>query len=89
MPVSLDTSQITMMVEPGGQRVWIESGAFVEYLRMIERKGVDQAAAAYEARDLVTYAGLMAIQDTVRQIADSIVVTAMSAQDAVRSGHGS
>lgn len=89
MPVSLDTSQITMMVEPGGQRVWIETNAFVEYLRMIERKGADQAAAAYEARDLVTYAGLMAIQDTVRQIADSIVVTAMSAQDAVRSGHGS
>lgn len=78
-----------MMVEPGGQRVWIESGAFVEYLRMIERKGVDQAAAAYEARDLVTYAGLMAIQDTVRQIADSIVVTAMSAQDTVRGSHGS
>lgn len=78
-----------MMVEPGGQRVWIESGAFVEYLRMIERRGVEQATAAYEARDLVTYAGLMAIQDTVRQIADSIVVTAMSAQDAVRGSHGS
>ena len=78
-----------MMVEPGGQRVWIESGAFVEYLRMIERRGVEQATAAYEARDLVTYAGLMAIQDTVRQIADSIVVTAMSAQDTVRGSHGS
>lgn len=78
-----------MMVEPGGQRVWIETNAFIEYLRMIERKSSAQATAAYEARDLVTYAGLMAIQDTVRQIADSIVVTAMSAQDAVRSGHGS
>jgi hypothetical protein len=78
-----------MMVEPGGQRVWIETNAFVEYLRMIEQKGTEQAAAAYEAKDLVTYAGLMAIQDTVRQIADSIVVTAMSAQDSVRGGHGS
>ena len=44
--MSLDTSQITMMVEPNGQRVWIETGAFVEYLRMIERKGAEQAAAA-------------------------------------------
>lgn len=79
-----------MMVEPSGQRVWIESTAFVEYLRMIERKSMGQATAAYEARDLVTYAGLMAIQDTVRQIADSIVVTTMSAHDSMRSGqHGS
>lgn len=78
-----------MMVEPNGQRVWIETGAFVEYLRMIERKGAEQAAAAFEAKDLVTYAGLMAIQDTVRQIADSIIVTAMSAQDTVRGSHGS
>lgn len=78
-----------MMVEPNGQRVWIETGAFVEYLRMIERKGASQAAAAFESKDLVTYAGLMAIQDTVRQIADSIIVTAMSAQDTVRGSHGS
>ena len=78
-----------MMVEPNGQRVWIETGAFVEYLRMIERKGAEQAAAAFESKDLVTYAGLMAIQDTVRQIADSIIVTAMSAQDTVRGSHGS
>jgi len=79
-----------MMVEPNGQRVWIESNAFVEYLRMIERKSSGQAVSALEARDVVTYAGLMAIQDTVRQIADSIVVTAMSAQDAMRGEqHGS
>lgn len=78
-----------MMVEPSGERVWIETGAFVEYLRMIERKGAEQAAQAYDSRDLVTYAGLMAIQDTVRQIADSIVVTAMEAQNTVRSGRGS
>jgi hypothetical protein len=88
--MSVDTSAITMMVEPNGQRVWIESGAFVEYLRMIERRGRQQADAALESRDLMTYAGLMAIQDTVRQIADSIVVTSMSAQDAMRGGqHGS
>jgi hypothetical protein len=77
-----------MMVEPGNQRVWIESNAFVEYLRMIERKSAGQADAALEARDLVTYAGLMAIQDTVRQIADSIVVTSMSEQDSMRSRDG-
>jgi hypothetical protein len=77
-----------MMVEPGNHRVWIESNAFVEYLRMIERKSLGQADGALEARDLVTYAGLMAIQDTVRQIADSIVVTSMSAQDSMRSRDG-
>lgn len=77
-------SQITMMVEPGGQRVWIECDAFVEYLRMVERNGIAAAVVAYEKRDSLTYAGLMAVQDTVRQIADSLVVTSMEAQDTVR-----
>jgi hypothetical protein len=77
-----------MMVEPGNNRVWIESNAFIEYLRMIERKSAVQAEAALTARDVVTYAGLMAIQDTVRQIGDSIAVTAMEAQETMRSRDG-
>jgi hypothetical protein len=77
-----------MMVEPGNHRVWIESEAFIEYLRMIVRRSVSQAETALEVRDLVTYAGLMAIQDTLRQIADSIAVTAMEAQETLRSRDG-
>ena len=88
MPI--DTSQIMMMVEPGNNRVWIECDAFVEYLRMVERKGHATLAAHGDPPDPKMYAVLMAIQDTVRQIADSLVVTAMSAQDtAMRGSHGS
>lgn len=77
-----------MMVEPGNHRVWIESEAFIEYLRSIARRSATQSEAALEARDLVTYAGLMAIQDTIRQVADSIAVTAMEAQETMRSRDG-
>lgn len=77
-----------MMVEPGNHRVWIECDAFVEYLRMVERKGHAAANAALDSQDPTMYTGLMAIQDTVRQIADSLVVTAMSAQDTMRGSHG-
>ena len=86
MLVSLDTKAITMMVEPGNHRVWIECTAFVEYLRMVERRGIDAAAGALKSEDAMTYAGLTAIHDTIRQIADSLIVTAMEAQETVARG---
>ena len=83
--MSLDDQDMVMMVEPSG-RVWIEVDSFVEYLRTIEVRGRDQAVEHFEQRDMFTYTGLMAIQDTIRQIADSLVVTSMEAQDKMRGG---
>lgn len=80
-----DEKDMVMMVEPSG-RVWIDSDSFVEYLRAIELRGRDKAAVEMQAGEVVNYAALMAIQDTVRQMADSIVVTAMEARDKMKEG---
>lgn len=77
---------ITMMVEPGGSRVWVEVESFVEYLRATERRGVSQAQDALADRDALTYAGLTAVHDTLRQIADSLTVTALEARETTLGG---
>lgn len=74
-----------MMVEPSG-RVWIECDSFIDYLRIVEVSGRERAVAEFERQEMLNYAGLMAIQDTIRQIADSLVVTSMEAQDKMRGG---
>lgn len=86
MLVSIDeVRDMVMMVEPSG-RVWIDCDSFVEYLRMIEFRGRDQAAVEYRSGEVMNYAALMAIQDTVRQMADSLVVTSMEARDRMKEG---
>lgn len=82
MPMPLD---ITLMVEPSGERVWVDTSSLVEYLRHVERAGVAQAQSALESKDALTYAGLTAVHDTIRQLADSLTVTALEAQETMRS----
>ena len=76
--MSVAARDLTMMVEPSG-RVWIDSQSFVDYLRMVEARSRKEATARHGDNDIVSYAALMAVQDTIRQIADSLTVTAMEA----------
>ena len=69
---------MVFMVEPGG-RVWIECESFVSYLRTIQYRG--RSAAENLQDDTYKYAGLMAVQDAVSQVADSLVVTSLEARD--------
>lgn len=70
------------MVMPD-HRVWIDADSMVEYLRMVQQQGQDEAAKAHENGESYQYAGAMAVQDVIRQIADSLVVNGMAAREEI------
>ena len=79
----VSVKDLTMMVMPD-LRVWIDADSMVEYLRVVQREGQGQADSAYAAGETYQYAAAMAVQDFLRQMADSIVVTGMAAREEVR-----
>lgn len=73
---------LTLMVMPDG-RVWIDADSMVDYLRSVEQQGIGEATRACNRGEALQYAGAMAVQDIVRQIADSLVVNGMAAREEI------
>ena len=81
MPVD---SSVTVMVMPDG-RIWLDALTTIDYFRRAEKQAQvkSQECAAQNSRDGVVAAA--AIEDVMRQIADSLTLTSMEAGEEVRS----
>lgn len=79
MPI--ETSVLVLSLD---DRVWLDSDTLVAYLREVEQQAYEQAEEARDRADDVRAVAAYASSQTIRQIADSVVLTAMTAGDKVR-----
>lgn len=81
-------NELTLMVQPDG-RVWIDADSMVDYFRRVEAHGHHHSRSALAAEDYPTYAAAYGTAESIRQIADSLILTMMEAREEVGSRRGS
>jgi len=65
--------------------IWVDSESLILYLRQVEQQSQDYLETARECGDAQTALAAYASAETVRQIADGLVLTALMAGDKVRT----
>lgn len=66
-------------------RIWIDSDSLISYLRDVEQQAALHSHDAEEHGDYRKALAAYSVRDSIRQIADGLVLTAMVANDTMRS----
>ena len=66
-------------------RIWIDSDSLISYLRDVETQAIQHLSNAEEQGDYKEAIAAYSVGDSIRQIADGLVLTAMVANDTIRS----
>jgi len=80
--VSLDANILILAVD---NRIWIDSDSLISYLRCVENQAVEHSGNAEQQGDFTKAVAALSAGDSIRQIADGLVLTAMVANDTIRS----
>jgi len=83
MQVPLDQQSVLVMLLD--DRVWIDSGTLISYLRIIEDQASVHIEEAKESGDKGRQVAAFGGREVVRQIADGIVLTTMTANEEIRA----
>lgn len=73
---------VVVMVTPGDERVWFESGSLGEYLKRLEENACEQANTAEDRREALV---ALAVADALRQLRDGFVLTSLEAAETLRA----
>lgn len=80
MPI--DTNILILAVD---NHIWVDSDSLISYLRDVEQQAATHLRAAEEQGDYKNAIAAYSVGDSIRQIADGLVLTAMVANDTMRS----
>lgn len=83
MQVPLEQQSVLVMLLD--DRVWIDSGTLISYLRIIEDQASVHLEEAKESGDKGREVASFGGREVVRQIADGIVLTTMTANEEIRA----
>ena len=86
MQVPLEQQSVLVMLLD--DRVWIDSDSLISYLRNIEDQASEHIEEAKQASDTGTEVAAFGGREVVRQIADGIVLTTMTANEEIRAKRG-
>jgi len=87
MQVPLEQQSVLVMLLD--DRVWIDSNTLISYLRIVEDQASRHIEEAIEASDKGKEFAAFGGREVVRQIADGIVLTTMTANEEIRAKRGS
>jgi hypothetical protein len=80
MPINSD-----LLVLSVDNKIWLDSDSLISYLRNVEEQARSHFNAAQINGDDRAAAAAFSVGDSVRQIADGLVLTTMVASDKIRS----
>lgn len=80
--MSIDTNVLILAID---DRIWIDSDSLIAYLRDVESQAAIHSHLAEEEGDYKKAIAAFSVGDSIRQIADGLVLTAMVANDTMRS----
>lgn len=80
--MSLEDNILILAVD---NRIWIDSDSLISYLRNVETQAVAHSGDAEDRGEYAKALAALSAGDSIRQIADGLVLTAMVANDTIRS----